>query len=333
MKTAFGILTAGLLATGLLVSMPGCELTSCEDEDAPADTSDAGEGSEETTGNESDEDNEGCIRFESLKKFVGTSETKQVGWNDGGKLRIESRNGRVTVKAGSGDTFDVEFTPFSWRGHSKKDQAIAEIENKLNKVADGDGSGGALVKTSRKSGSSSGLGADIVVTLPAGFNGAIEIEQDNGFIDVQSVGSATSLNVENTGAGDCEINGNSTVTSTTVNCDFDIEVYNVADSVNVHAKGLGDVTVSIASANAGGGNITADKGDVALTMPASGTYSVQATANAEGTVNEGSVPSGCMTQEAAANSKTVSCGAGGPNYVVSAGADSSFAKDVTLGYQ
>lgn len=333
MKTGLWFLGMTVLGAGLMTAAAGCELGACEDEAEPA-ASDAGSGAEETEGNESSEDKEGCVQFESLKKFVGTSETKQVSWATGGKVRIDSRNGRVVVKAGSAaDLISVEFTPFSWRGHTKRDEAVAEIENKLEKVADGDGSGGALVKTSRKSGSTSGLGADIVVTLPSNFDGILEIEQDNGFVEVQSVASASAISLTNTGAGDCEISAGPSVKSTTVKCDFDIAVYNVADAVSVHSTGLGDVDVALASVAAGsaGGSVKADKGSVKFTVPGSDVFSVQATAT--GTVDMGTPPSGCTVNEAAANSKTLACGTGGPNYVVTAGADTSFEEDVTVAYR
>ncbi len=333
MKTALWFLGMTVLGAGLVTGAVGCELGACDDESEPA-AADAGAGAEETTGSESDEDKEGCVQFESLKKFVGTSETKQVSWATGGKVRVDSRNGHVVVKAGStADLVSVEFTPFSWRGHTKKDQAVAEIENKLEKVADGDGSGGAVIKTSRKSGATSGLGADVVVTLPSNFDGTLEIEQDNGSVEVQSVASAAAIDLTNTGAGDCEIDGGPTVKSTKVTCEFDIAVYNVADAVTIRSTGLGDVDVALASvaAGSGGGSITADKGSVNLTVPSADVFSVQATAS--GTVDMGTPPSGCQVTEAASNSKTLACGAGGPNYTVSAGADTAFEENVTVAYR
>ena len=151
------------------------------------------------------------------------------------------------------------------------------------------------------------------------------------------MGNATTLDArhDSSAAGDCEVKGRADALQDHRRLRLRGESQRRARRRGrEHAGRGGDITVGITSVAAGaaGGTITSESGDVSVTMPAAGGYSVQAQANADGVVNEGTLPATCTVNAAATNSKTVSCGTG-PNYTVKAGTTSLLAKNVTLGYQ
>ena len=82
----------------------------------------------------------------------------------------------------------------------------------------------------------------------------------------------------------------------------------------------GDVNVVIGGVPAGatGGTIAAKFGDVTLTLPTSGGYSVEAMGGTGGKVDFGTPPTGCVETSAAANSKTLVCNGGGAAFKANA---------------
>ena len=298
----------------LAVLCTGCEVSDCSPEDESKGV---------------------CVQGESLTEFKGTETTDTVDWTPGMPLSVDGMNGEISIKQGTAGKVSVLFKPFTFRGASKRAEADEDLTVHFQKaVTTTDGVVG--VRTSRSGGGSS-IGAHMDISIPPEFDSSITLKNGNGNIEVFFVGNATTLDArhDSSAAGDCEVRGGPMLFKTTVVCAFEARVSGVQDDVDVSTRGAGgDITVSIASvaAEAAGGTITSESGDVSVTMPAAGGYSVQAQANKDGVVNEGTLPSVCTVNAAATNSKTVSCGTG-PNYTVKAGTTSLLAKNVTLGYE
>jgi hypothetical protein len=266
----------------------------------------------------------GC-RIETAEQFTGAPVTKAVNWHSGQTLEVDGLNGQIHLEPGSAGEVRVTFKPFTFAGYTDEAKAREDMKNRLSTdLTENDASVG--VKTDKNGGGS--LGAHLFIYLPPEFDSTINIASKNGTIDVNTVGQARTLFVNNTGAGDCRITGAATVTNTNVRCGFTVRVNDVADTANVVSTGIGDVSVSLQSVSASsqGGTIQAESGEVNLTTPAAGGYSVQATSGS--IVNEGTLPALCTVASAgsAGNSKTVTCGTGA-NYVVSASGN------VNLGYR
>lgn len=321
MKTAVRFLTLITLGIVATTAATGCEVSECADDET--------------------EDSDGtCVQAESLVEYKGTPETQQVVWVAGTPVTIDGINGDIRVEIGSQtDTVDVEIQPYTYRGASKKEQAIQEINDHL--VVEAGGDVNLITVTTGRSGDAPNLGADLVIRLPAGFDAALDVRNrgdgtiDPGEVELRSVGGATSLNVRNdSGIGDCSVASAPSVTSLTVDCESSIEVTGASGTVNVFGKGLNsDISVQITSIVAGGGGeIATEDGDITMFLPSAGDYSVQATA-LEGAVSVGSVPAACNLQTAGETGKTVTCGAGGPNYVVNAGTDCVGDCNISLNFQ
>lgn len=242
-------------------------------------------------------------------------------------------NGEIRLESGQPGEVHVLFKPFTFEGYTKEDEAREAIRNDLHMSLLEDESGNVEARVTKDGGGS--LGAHMIIFVPPEFNDRIYIENRNGEVEIDYVGQANALVVDNNGAGDCLIAGAPTIRDTDVRCGFDVRVRDVADKVVVQSEEIGDVTVSIASIAAGSanGHIEAENGDVSLTVPASTSdFSVQASAFGGGVVNAGSPPANCQVAVAAENSKTLSCGAG-PNLVVVAGRSGGLGYDVNLGYR
>ncbi len=283
---AFKLLTLSCLALGILVNTTGCA---------------------ECTEN----DDTGGVTCKSLK-YVQASEPKitRVNYQSGASLDVKTVNGGITVVNGSEDVVVVETTPRVGKAHDTPEEDFTTALEQLNAdtQVSGDANGNAVVRAP-------GGGVDsvsVVVRLPPGFNGTIKLTQGNGSTEVKGVQGATALDVYSDN-GSCDIRGATSVVSTSVNCDNgSTSVTGVANDVNITA-GNGDLFVEVASPGGSGGKIFADNGDIELAVPASGNFSVQA--QATGTVDMGN-PSSCSINEAAANSKTLTCNDGGANYEV-----------------
>jgi len=157
---------------------------------------------------------------------------------------------------------------------------------------------------------------------------------------VNSVGQGIALDVR-TGSdlGECKIQAAASVTNSEVHCGDLVELWDVSDRVNVSTKDsnvIDDaISVRLAGVSAGspGGTITSQDGTINLWLPFGQLFSVQAQSAADGLVNVNGTPAECSVAEAAATSKTLSCGTGGPNYVVTAGTDTLGDGDVNLHFE
>jgi DUF4097 and DUF4098 domain-containing protein YvlB len=223
---------------------------------------------------------------------------------DGRDVTIKSINGNLTVKAGSGGDVSATFHAFVYRAFNTADSEVQKDFDLLVTDASADADGNVTVSTSRKNGAKSTLGADFDVVVPSSASGAFTIIQNNGDVDVASVGGATAVSITSDNGG------------------ITASVGSAANSVNVSGDN-GDVAVSIAGVPSGatGGKITAQHGDISLTLPTTGGYSVPATAGAK--VDFGTPPTGCAVEEAASNSKTLTCNGGGAVFTVNAQSSSA----------
>jgi DUF4097 and DUF4098 domain-containing protein YvlB len=269
-----------VLGAGLVLSTAACEQCKISSKD--------GNDTKEETG------------FCSVNRFQSSSARQaSATLGDGKNLTIESINGNVAVAAGSGTDVSATFKAFVYRAYNTEESEIQKDFDLLVTTASADADGNVTVSTSRKSGAKNTLGADFDVQVPPGLSGAFVVNQNNGAVDVSSVGAASSVSVKSDN-GSVDVNAGSN-----------------AASVNVSSAN-GDVKVVIGAVPAGatGGTIGAEFGDISLTLPTSGGFSVEATAKES--VSFGTAPTGCEVAEAASNSKTLTCNGGGAQFKANA---------------
>jgi hypothetical protein len=296
-----------LLAVGLftLAGASGCELQECETEEGKS-----------------------ALCAKSLTRFVGEEESETLPYTVGTNLRVDGIYGEINVFSGAAGEVEVVFEPFNYRAHDAEDAARDELENNFDRSFEL--SGDTLVVTTGRHDATNGLGSNIDVYLPPEFDGAIVVRNDSdgpvnpGKVDVEFVGAAWSVDVATDDLGDCTIDGADSVVYTRARCDGAITVIGVSDEVDVASTGLaGDVAVvmtSIASAESGG-SITSEDGDIDVTFPEDAEFSVQAQSTEDGSVDASSLDDACVGDVAAESAKSYTCGAGGPNFVVTAGTD------------
>jgi hypothetical protein len=292
MKKAFlGSLARLGLGVVLLSVGVGCEAQECDDTTASGGSGGADAGTEES--------NDGtCVQLKSLKRFRGANPIEgQAEWVPGAPITIDGRNGDIEVVQGADNVVRARFIPVVLLAYDSSNERVNGQFDLLDAVAMGNAggvTGAVLVKTSRKSGAASSLGADIRVEIPPGFDGALTVLQDNGQTDIDFAGNATSVKL-NSGNGSCSVTSSAVATSVDLFCDN------------------GDLSANISGAPAGTGtrSIHTDLGDINLSFV--GTiqpFNVQALARGGvvNTVND--VAAGCTVQVAGPNSKTVSCNGG-----------------------
>jgi hypothetical protein len=329
MKIPFRALTALLLGSGLLAGgSAGCTTTVC------------GEGKEEQDGV--------CVSIKSTKKFGATDTIETRSWRSGGMIEVHGNYGDITVVEGSAGEVQVEIQPFKHAAHdADPDEMKADARDFLDYNFVEREDGGVYLSTGR-TGGGNGVGADLIVRIPPDFDGRLRVwnESDGpinpGEVDVGFVGSATSVNVATDKLGRCTVRGHTTVTRTTANCDGPVVITGVSDVVDVTARAPEtDTAVDVTIARINGGTaesvIEAEDGDVALTLPASADFVVQASTQASGVVDFGDLPRDeCNISETGdERSKTLSCGSsdGARTYKITAGIDCLGDCNVTIAYQ
>jgi len=268
------------LAAGLVLSTAACEQCKVSSND--------GSETKEQTG------------YCSVNKFTEAKARQASATLGSGKnVTIESINGNVEVTGASRSDVSATFHAFVYRAYNVDQSEVQKDFDLLVTTAEADADGNVKVSTSRKSGAHDTLGADFEVRIPSDSSGSFTVNQNNGSVSVSSVGNATSVSARSDNGG------------------VDVNAGSNAASVNV-SSGNGDVSVVIGGVPSGatGGDIAAEFGDVSLTLPTSGGYSVQATAKEA--VDFGSPPSGCQVADAAANSKTLTCNGGGAQFKANA---------------
>ena len=310
------LLVVVALGLGSLVGTSGCELQKCETE----------------TGDQ-------ALCAKSLKRYVGSDVTPAaLPYTSGMDLTVDGMYGDINVVEGTSGEVSVVFEPFNYRAHDAEEQARDEMENNLDLSFED--TGDAIVVTTGRHDATNGLGAEIFIHLPPEFDGALVLANDSdgplnpGDIDAGYVGAAWSVDVSTNSLGHCNIDGEASVISTRAHCDGTIVATGVSDDVDIVSTGFKQnvnvVLRSVAGADAGG-SITSSDGDISVSFPDGADFTVQAQASDDATVSASSLDVTCMAAVAAESSKSYTCGAGGPNFVVTAGTDGG-PSAVTLSY-
>ena len=283
----------------------------------------------------------GSAGLATLTPFEGTpSGPQNLDIASGGNITVEGVYGDIVVNASSSDKVVVRTVPFAYT--SSMEAATEAMNNYLKIDIQQDGPN-VVVKSFREGGENN-VGVKITLSVPAQFDGELNLVNmsdgkiNPGSIDVTYLAKASALVMTTQRLGDCAAVGGATVTNTTVACDGQITISEVTNNVDVTAAGLElstAISLGLASIDpaAKGGTVKSEDGDIQLTLPATGDYSVQATASPQGIVDFGTFPPSCSQQEAAANSKTLTCGAAGPNYVVQGGFDGVGISNVNVAYK
>ena len=267
----------------------------------------------------------GCT-IETTEKYVGDPFTRDADWTSGQNLDVTGLNGQIEVVRGEEGVVRATFEPFTFRGSDEASEAKNEMENILvaEVVDNGDS---IIVRTNRESGGSSSLGALITIEIPPDFDAGIYVEQGNGDAEVNFVGEAAEVRIDNDGSGECYVYGAPSVRNTVVSCSGSTLVRNVSDRVDIETTGIEAVAnielVSI-DPDAGNSRIYTEDGDIVLALPNDANFWIWAlVASPEGQVNTGPVPDDCSEEEAEARSKSVFCGGEdeGPEFDLQAGLD------------
>jgi hypothetical protein len=277
--------TLSVLPIILAVGTAGCEISDCPPR---------GEDSDET---EETRDGE-CVVFKSLSKFTGDQVVNSVAWTSGSNVAIDGVNGKITIIEGQSSTqLSATVTPFVFRANdTETEEARADME-RLNVRIEADGAGNPVIQVTRASGSRTTLGGEIIVELPRGFDARLQVTQHNGAIETRYLGIGTDLAIDSNN-GRVQVRG-AAVTGVDIQAGSGVEF------------AVGQLP------STGTGRIIASSGDIELSLPASGTYSVMATARGD-SVDFGTLPAACTEEVAAENSKTLTCGGGGFNLTVDA---------------
>jgi hypothetical protein len=324
MKTALGLLCCLGLGVSLLAATSGCEVACAKDEETKGTT---------------------CVA-KSLNRFIGKEFTKSAEWQAGGDINIDGVLGKITLVEGAGTQVSVTFTPFSYRAHDGEESARSDIEDALKTEVV---SVGADVSVkSWRDGGGSGTGAIMVVTIPAGFDGTLTIRnRGNGpignegefNITANAVGQARALDVSGSTLSKCVLYAAPSVKSSRVHCDKLVQLENVSDWVEISTTSgtvIGDaVKLRIASVAPGTpeSTVTTQDGTISATFPAAGDYTIQAYSPKRGTVSVDPLGHCEIVEPQTDASKTLTCGAGGPTYKLTAGEDSLGDSDIYLEIQ
>lgn len=322
MKTALRSLGLLTFSAFLLAGSTGCEAACTDDPDTGGTT---------CTG-------------KSLTKFTGDPVNKTAEWTPGTDIKIESNFGEITVIQGASNTVEVTYEPFSYRAHDAEPEARDDIALHFKTEEIGDANG-VIVKHFRDGGGSS-LGANMTVKIPPNFDGKLwvtnhgngDVSNDDGFdADVDFVGNAFALEVRaNADIGSCHIQGAPSVKHSVVDCGDFVRLNDVSDHVNIRTRFGANTDDAVnfrivsVSPDAPDSIIETEDGTVAADFPATGNYSIQAHTT-QGVVSVGDTS--CGVQVASEGSKTVTCGSGGPNYVINAGKDSLGDSHVNLAFK
>jgi hypothetical protein len=234
-------------------------------------------------------------RVETLVRYEGQDRNESAAYTAGQSLLIRSRMGNVDVIAGSGDSLEVTFQPFTMDTDDNEQIATDQIRNllKTEVITEGDL---LTVQVWREDGASGNLGADIILTLPAGFDGDFQLDEEQGFVEIDLAGRARSTKVTHTGPGDV------TVTGASGPLEIDTSV--------------GDAEIDVASW--GAGHVTTGNGDINIWVPAGANGSIQASANSVEPVVVGPdpLPADWTVAENSESSKSFTFGEGGDNVVL-----------------
>lgn len=235
--------------------------------------------------------------FEPLTRFEGTSVTKDAGYGVGQLVSIESHNGSVDVRVGKQTgSVRVTFKPFTMAKDEDEQLAKDQINNDLHFGVDAVAGEGVTIRTSVDSGASGMLGADILVELPADFQGPVRIDQSNGGVTARLTGVQPTSTVVHSEVGSVDVSG-------------------AQGRLDITA-GTGNIKVSVVGWSAEDGVVTqTGSGDLSFTVAGGLNGTIQATASDE--LTEAGIPS-TWSSAGEGSSKTYTMGTGeGGNVVLS----------------
>ena len=116
----------------------------------------------------------GCtVTAKSMTRFEGTPDSQDVAWAPGMSLTIDGVNGDIDVVQNNSDVVTVTFEPFVMLAHDAEDSEVRDEIAKLEKIYGGDAN--SITIGTKRNGGVSTLGANIIVAIPAGFDGPITI--------------------------------------------------------------------------------------------------------------------------------------------------------------
>lgn len=141
-------------------------------------------------------DEEGnSVTLKPATRYNGTPETETAAWSSGQAISVFNDNGNVIIRADASAT-EVSVTGKPFAFHSEKEKAKEIIEQKLNLKVENEN--GEIIVAATMGGSGS-YGYDLEVHIPAGFDGALDVQQQNGNVELASVGQskATRVNSNN----------------------------------------------------------------------------------------------------------------------------------------
>ncbi|MCC6526260.1 MAG: hypothetical protein IT373_26675 [Polyangiaceae bacterium] len=158
---------------------------------------------------ECDNGKENCIQLEPAYAWYGTEVNQTLTYTAGKNIRVDAINGHVTLLRGASTTqMTVKFMPFSLRGGDEETVAQQDMNNDLILSTDDTLATEVLIVTDRTPNGSGGLGADIEIVLPAGFDGGVTVDNGNGSIEADLTGGLpafTTMTIR--GAGDIAVDG------------------------------------------------------------------------------------------------------------------------------
>lgn len=190
---------------------------------------------------------DGKLILEPATRYNGTPETETAAWASGQAISIFNDNGNVVVRADASAT-EVSVTGKPFAFHSEKEKAKETIENKLNlKVAN---ENGEIIVAATMAGSGS-YGYDLEVHIPATFDGFLDVQQQNGSVELFGVGQSKATRVNSN-------NGSIKATSTTL-----------TNRIELTTR-LGDIDANILPTGSEKSFVRSEMGDLSIGIPATG---------------------------------------------------------------
>jgi hypothetical protein len=283
---------------GLLVGLNACAARECTDEER----------------HEVDADDDAkCTKIEGFKTFTDeTKEVKTEAWEAGDDLLINGHVKKIDVVEGSGDEVKVSYQAQVDLAQSRSDEdVLATMENLTNSL---EKSGSTIRVSADRGDSESNLGALVRVELPSGFDGNITIKKGSslvGDVDLDFVGAAKEVELDLDSLGDVRIQTALGLEVTKINCNGDIltgsfDAENFVSAV-LHTE-IGDIETSFAKPPSHSAIIQADFGDIDITLPDEGDYTMQVTA--EDGVSVSGLPGACELNNEDEQAQSLTCNAG-----------------------
>ncbi len=191
--------------------------------------------------------------LQPAKRYNGTPETDSESWTSGQPIVVFNDNGKTTIYSdSSASEVSVVGKPFAF--DAEAEDAKKTMEEKLNlKVAT---ENGEIVVAATMAGSGS-YGYDLEVRIPSDFDGALDVQQGNGDVELKGVGHSVATRV-NSDNGD--------ITATTVTLTNRIEL----------TTRLGDIDANILPTGTNKSLIRTDFGDVSIGIPEGANLTIHA---------------------------------------------------------